>query len=187
MNPKTAEVLKELEEIRTHDNPRWNIPRESGLFLNTLVKTMSAKRILEIGTSNGYSGIWLAEGLKATGGKLVTVESHGARFEEAKNNFARAEVSEYVEQVLGHAPEAVANYDEKFDIIFLDATKNETIDYFTELSPKLRQYGLIITDNTTTHAAELADFIQRMESSENFQNTLLTIGNGFLVSLKITT
>lgn len=185
MNVKTGEVLKKLEEIETTENPHWNIPRESGVFLNSLVKSMNAKSVLEIGTSNGYSGIWLAEALQITGGKLITVESHKARFAEAENNFKEAGVEKYVEQILGHAPEVILDRTEKFDIIFSDATKCETLSYFEKLSGKLRQHGLIITDNTATHADELAEFISAVQANKDFQSTLLTLGNGFMVSLKL--
>lgn len=185
MNVKMAEVLQRLEEIRNNDNPRWNIPRDAGIFLNTLIKATQAKFALEIGTSNGYSGIWLAEGLKHTGGKLITVESHAGRFEEAKSNFAEAGVSEQIEQVLGHAPEAVESLEIIFDLMFFDATKNEHLKYFDKLAPKLKKYGLIITDNIVTHAEELKTFMETLEANPQYQTTRLNIGSGFLVSLKL--
>lgn len=181
-----AQVLSRLEEIRDNNNPRWNIPREAGIFLNTLVKSIGAKSILEIGTSNGYSGIWLAAALQATGGKLITVESHAGRFEEAKLNFVEAGVSENIEQILGHAPQAVENLEQTFDLMFFDAIKSEHLSYFAKLSPKLRKFGLIITDNIVTHAEELKTFIEAMENNPAYQTTRLSIGSGFLVSLKLT-
>lgn len=181
-----AQVLSRLEEIRNNKNPRWNIPREAGILLNTLVKSTGAKSILEIGTSNGYSGIWLAEALQTTGGKLITVESHTGRFEEARLNFVEAGVSENIEQILGHAPQAVENLEQTFDLMFFDAIKSEHLSYFEKLSPKLKKFGLIIADNIVTHAEELKTFIETMENNRAYQTTRLTIGSGFLVSLKLT-
>ncbi len=185
MNPKIIQVLKKLEEISSNNNPHWNVPPETGALLNTLAKYANAQLILEIGTSNGYSGIWFAEAMQQTGGKLVTVESNKERFLQAQQNFAEAELSEYIEQIQGHAPEAVTDYNGVFDLMFFDATKNEHLSYFETLEPKLKKNGLIITDNTSSHADSLNEYIEKMYSNTNFQNTRLEIGTGLLISLKL--
>jgi predicted O-methyltransferase YrrM len=105
MDPKILEVLRELENIKGRESLFWNVPRTTGEFLNILVRVSGAKKALEIGTSNGYSGIYIAEGLSHNGGLLYTVESNGERFRLAAKNFAAAGVADFVRQVKGHAPE----------------------------------------------------------------------------------
>lgn len=186
MQEQAEKTLQELDKIRLEGNPKWNIDKETGIFLNTLILCCDAKLVLEIGTSNGYSGIWLAEALSRTKGELITIESHVGRFQEASKNFAKAGLEKHIKQVQGHAPEVLGEIKGKFDIIFFDATKSEHILYFESLKGKLRKNGLIITDNFLSHKEKLKEFEKTIKSSPHFQTSLIPIGTGLLVSLKLT-
>lgn len=186
MHQTTAQTLRQMEEeIKANNNATWNISHQTGVFLNTLVRATKAKRILEIGTSTGYSGIWLAEALKAVGGELVTIESHDERFATARKNFKQAELSEVVTQVKGHAPEIFPEIEGTFDMMFFDATKNEHVSYFKSCTEKINVNGLIITDNIISHADEMQDYISYVHAQDNFQTSIVNIGTGLLVSLRI--
>ncbi len=185
MNSTVVHVLNRFDEARKNSgNPTWNISRETGLFLHTLIRAMNARRVLEIGTSTGYSGLYLAEALTHTGGTLVTIESHAERFAIAKETFAVAGLQN-IEQIQGHAPEVLPGITGIFDILFFDATKEEHLSYFKTLDSKLRVNGLIITDNIISHAKELQGYKEYLEAQSNYQHTVVPIGTGLLVSLKI--
>ncbi|MBD3270509.1 methyltransferase, partial [Candidatus Peregrinibacteria bacterium] len=115
------ELLKKLEEAR---NQFWNIDRSTALFMYSLIRASNFKNVLEIGTSNGYSGIWIAKALQITNGELVTVESNDIRYNLANENFIKANVNSLILQIKGHAPEVLKSIESKqFDLIFVDATK----------------------------------------------------------------
>ncbi len=182
MDQKIENVLVELEKTAANF---WNVPRSSGLFLNLMVKMLKAKNVLEIGTSNGYSGIFLAEALSHMGGRLYTVESHKQRFEMAKSNFALAGVSSNVEQIFGHAPEVFKDFNIEFDLIFMDATKMEYRSYIEAVWKMLKQGGLIIADNSSSHASELKNYLDFVSNNQEMQSVLLPFDNGLMLSYKL--
>lgn len=184
MNTKITTVLDRIDSTRTEKNATWNIDKTTGEFLNSLVRAKKVMRILEIGTSTGYSGIWLAEALPENG-ELVTVESHAERFEIAKTHFEESGLTKKITQVKGHAPEILDSIEGTFDLMFFDATKYEHISYFENLEDRLNPNGIIITDNITSHSEELADYIDFVEKKQNFQSSILSIGTGLMVSTKL--
>ncbi len=99
-NEKTLDILSSLDKTR---EDFWNVDNESANFLNLLIKMSNAKNALEIGTSNGYSAIWLAQALKETGGKLTTIEFWDNRLNVAVENFKKARVDDIIEPKLGQA------------------------------------------------------------------------------------
>lgn len=189
MDKRLAEFLEKLEVRSGHSNPYWNIPAETGKFLNILVRSVQAKAVLEVGTSNGYSGLWFAEALSHTGGKLYTVESHQERYALAIQNFRAAGVESFVEQIFGHAPEVFltpefAARNLLFDVIFLDATKIEYNAYFQNVLPLLKSGGVLIADNVLSHADELPDFMAAVEKNSELTSVVVPIGSGVLMAVK---
>jgi len=176
MNKKSVDILAELEKFTRDRNPFWNISRETAETLYSLAKSVNAKNILEIGTSNGYSGIWLANACK----KLYTVESHGERFEMARENFGKAGVK--VRQIKGHAPEILSAIKETFDMAFIDATKYEYPLYLKAVLPKLKKGGLFVADNIDSHASSLKKFFTIIKTAEKFY---IPVGTGLLVIRKV--
>lgn len=170
----------------------WNIPREVGEFLYKLLVSNGALKILEIGTSNGYSGIWLASAIKASLGSqskgcLVTIESHGERFLLAQQNFLRARLVDYIKQIKGHAPEVFDNDDIKsgcFDALFFDATKKQHVEFFNRGVPLLKEGGLLIADNILSHWDSMEAFVKTVEASNLFDGEVLKIGQGVYVGIK---
>lgn len=183
MNPALKDLLIELESTR---ELYWNIPRETGAFLNLLIRSQQFRSVLEIGTSSGYSALWMAEALSHTKGTLITLESHKkSRQEIAKANFLKSGLSKHISLILGHAPEDLPKKLEKLDMAFLDATKNEHPSYFHALKNKIRKGGLIITDNLSSHRQELAPYIKTVKSEKAWESTELNIGTGLLISQKV--
>lgn len=186
MNTKITKVIDEFDAWRVcHGNVHWNVSRETGNFLRLLVILLDAKIVVEIGTSIGYSGLWFADGLQQTQGKLFTVESHDERFMEATKHFTEADVLDVVTQIKGHAPEVLDDIVEDIDLAFFDATKMEHVSYWEALADKVRVGGVIVTDNILSHAEEFAAYREFVEKDERFEHTVMSIGTGLLISNKL--
>lgn len=197
-------ALNVLSILDTTREDFWNLDDTSANFLSLLVKIKGAKNALEIGTSNGYSGIWLANALKKTGGKLTTIEFWDNRLNVAIENFKKAGVDDIVETRLGQAVmilEEMFNkmypdgscpdmpkgepVGELFDFVFIDANKSEYIKYFKLIHPMLKKGGVIVADNILSHYKKVEPFVQTITSHPNYQTQLIPIDTGILVSYKM--
>ncbi|MFA7657929.1 MAG: O-methyltransferase [Candidatus Gastranaerophilaceae bacterium] len=179
--PQHQKILEELEKTQ-HDF--WNISRASANFLNMLIKISGAKKVVEVGTSNGYSGIWLAMALKETGGHLTTIEYWEKRIILARENFKKCGVEDIITIKQGSACEVLEELDGEFDFVFIDANKSEYIKYFDIISPKLKKGGIIAADNITSHPEKVAPFVEKIKSDPNYQVEILDLPAGMLVGLK---
>ena len=179
----TAQTLSSLE---TTQKEFWNISRETGILINTLIKLMGAKSVLEIGTSNGYSGLWISKALKETGGKLTTIEYFDKRQSLAVENFKKCGTADIVRTLQGSAIKILKalSLDEKFDFVFIDANKSEYVDYFELVKPHLTEKALIAADNITTHPDKVKPFIDAVDADNDFQYTILDIPGGLLIAYK---
>ncbi len=180
-----------LAELEAESGKYWNVPRTTARFLSEmLIFTHSLypaeMNVLEIGTSNGYSGIWFAATLASLkeGGKLYTIESHDERFKLAGENFKRSGLDDYIVQVKGHAPEIILQKGRSFwpvfDMVFIDATKMEYKSYFDEVLLLMRSGGLIVADNCLSHFNELGEFFDYL-NFKKYRHYLLPIDNGLLL------
>ena len=183
LDETTSETLRELEKTQKEF---WNVSRTTGLLLNTIVKMSGIKSALEIGTSNGYSGLWIAKALKTTGGNLTTIEYFDKRQSVAIENFKKCGVSDIIRTLQGSAIKVLAalSSDEKFDFVFIDANKAEYVDYFRLVKPHLAEKAVIAADNITTHPEKVQTFIDSIDSDEDFQYTILDIPGGLLIAYK---
>lgn len=183
MDETTANVLSELEKTQ---KDFWNVPRVTGVLLNTFVKMMGAKSVLEIGTSNGYSGLWLAKALKETGGRLTTIEYYDKRQSIAIENFKTCGVMDVVRPLQGSACEVIEALDEseKFDFVFIDANKREYVKYFELVKPHLTPKAMIVADNITSHAEKVQTFIDAVDADEEFQYAIVEVPGGILTAYR---
>jgi predicted O-methyltransferase YrrM len=187
------QLLIELEKFGAENDHRYeersrrmlNITRQAGQLLEVLVKASAAQRILEVGTSNGYSTLWLARGAWATGGKVTTMERSEDKISLARVNFERGGVNEIIRQVQGNAGELIAQEEaNSFDFIFLDATRSEYPGWLADLKRILRPGGMLVLDNATSHASELALFTALLENDPSFTTCLVTVGKGEYLAVK---
>jgi predicted O-methyltransferase YrrM len=182
VNKTVKTLLKELEKTRLK---YWNISPETGFFINQIIKDQKYKTVLEIGTSNGYSGIWIAEALSKTKGHLYTIESHKKeRALLAQENFKKSKLERTITLIIGHAPEVIPKSPKNFDMAFFDATKYEHLDYFSSIKKRIKKGGIIITDNAISHKKELKPYFENIKNSKEWTTTLLNIGSGLLISIK---
>jgi predicted O-methyltransferase YrrM len=143
---KTDQEKQALAVLDEMSKGQWylNVTKREGRLLRQLTESLGAQRVVEIGTSSGYSTIWLALGVRATGGKLVTHEINPETAKMARANFEKAGVSDLVTIIEGDAHETVAQHKEPIDVLFLDADKKGYIDYLQKLLPLVRPGGLIL-------------------------------------------
>ncbi|MGE3244916.1 MAG: O-methyltransferase [Beijerinckiaceae bacterium] len=166
-------------------NQRYlNVGRDDGRLLRMLVESGNAKRIVELGTSTGYSGIWLALGLKKTGGKLTTFEIDRERAAIAGENFKRAGVADIVEIVVGDAHTETKKVSGTLDMVFSDADKEGYLTYFRTLAPLLRKGGLFVSDNMRRPSPE-PEYVKAITTDPAFDTVFINMeSQGTGISLK---
>jgi len=180
---KILDVLADM-----HLNQRrgmMNVQPEDGRMLRLLTEAVGAKHVVEIGTSNGYSGIWFCLALRTTGGKLTTHEIDADRAALARANFERAGVGHLVTLVEGNAHETVTWLDEPIDILHLDADKEGYLDYLNKLLPLVRPGGLILAHNTTNMESGMQDYVEAVTTNPDLETKFIhTHDQGVGVTLK---
>lgn len=163
-----------------------NIEAESAKLLAMLVRTQRSKRILEIGTSTGYSTLWLAEAAKVAGAKVQTLEINAFRSAQAKKYAEEFGLESFVDFWVGDAADYLADGTEPFDLILLDAERGSYVSYWQDLKRLLQSSGsTLIVDNVISHAAEVKEFLELIKDDEDYMSTILPIGAGLcMVVLK---
>lgn len=163
-----------------------NIEAESAKLLAMLVRTQRSKRILEIGTSTGYSTLWLAEAAKVVGGKVNTLEINAFRSAQAKKYAEEFGLESLIDFWVGDAADYLAQATEPFDLILLDAERGSYAGYWVDLKRLLQSSGsTLIVDNVISHAAEVKTFLELIKDDEDYMSTILPIGAGLcMVVLK---
>ena len=175
-------VLKVLEDIDR--NQRYlNIDRDDGRLLRTHVESMTAKNVVELGTSTGYSTLWMALGLKATGGRLTTYEIDRERADAARANFKRAGLDDRITVVLGDAHVEVKKQQGPVDLVFIDADKDGYVLYLKALLPLVRPGGLIIADNMIRPAPDPA-FVRAITTDPALDTVFLSTSTGMALTIK---
>ena len=185
---KTVEEKRILDVLNDLDQNRrrgmMNVPEEDGRLLRVLTEATNARHVVEIGTSNGYSAIWLCLALRSTGGRLTTFEIDAGRARLARKNFERAGVNDLVTLVLGDAHENIASLKEPIDILFLDADKEGYVDYLEKLLPLVRPGGLVIAHNMH-RPAPYPEFISAFTTNPDLETLFLNMhAAGIGVALK---
>ena len=162
-----------------------NITRDTGEFLAVLVRTAAARRVLEIGTSNGYSTLWLAEAAGAIGGAVTTVERADEKVELAQANFARAGLARFITLVHADAGHLLRQAGEgAYDLVFLDSERRQYPGWWPDLRRILRTGGLLIADNATSHPTELAPLVALAKADPGFATCLVPVGKGEFLAVK---
>lgn len=187
------DLLAELEDfgqqndatITDRTRRMLNITRDTGEFLVVLVKAMDATRVLEIGTSNGYSTLWLARAARDVGGAVTTVEVSELKISLAKANFARSGLERFITLVHDNAGNVLKGTPEaSVDLLFLDSERPEYPGWWPDLKRVLRPGGLLVVDNATSHAEQLAPFVALVTADPTFTTSLVPVGNGEFLAVK---
>jgi predicted O-methyltransferase YrrM len=154
-------------------------------LLGVLIRARNAQHILEIGTSSGYSTIWLADAAEQTDGSVLTVDTEAERTEFARKNLQSAGV---LERVTLRTEDAAATLSSSrsgyWDFVFLDAERPEYPKYLPDLVRSLAPHGVLAIDNVLSHEHELVEFSRMIEAEPKFTQTVVAIGAGLRVAVK---
>lgn len=187
---RIADLYDEFKQHDARQSDRLrryrNIEAESAKLLGMLVRTQQSKQILEIGTSTGYSTLWLAEAAKSAGGKVQTLEINAFRSAQTKKYAEEFGLESFIDFWVGDASDYLAQATESYDLILLDAERGCYVSYWNDLKRLLQFSGnTLIVDNVISHAAEVKDFLELIKADENYMSTILPVGAGLcLVVLK---
>lgn len=165
-------------ELRTR-----NLTPASGEFLSLLAFTMNARAILEIGSSNGVSTIWLAAAMKRTGGTVTGTEVIADRAAEANANLAGAGLAEFGQVLPGDAALTIKGLSGPFDLIFIDAEKEDYVDHFRRVFPMIRVGGLIVADNVLSH--DISDYQTLVRDDPDCETTTVPLDRGLELTVRV--
>ena len=181
-------IMKSLtagEGMQRRDEFLLSVGEDAAVFMNTLVKSANAKIILEIGTSYGYSTLWLAEAARENGGLVSTLEADEAKVTYAKDKLKQAGLLKYVDFRVGDALNLIEKAEEQFDFVLVDIWKDLYLPCFELFYPKLNDKAWVLADNMIfpPQSNEVTQLYQnRIRQTENFSSVLLPIGSGIELS-----
>lgn len=180
---KADKVLKEIEKVAGSVHLPI-IGKEKGSVLERLVKKTQPKLVLEIGTLVGYSTIVMAKNMKK--GKIVTIELNKKNHEAAKLNIKRAGISKKVELLQGNALEIIPTLDGPFEMVFIDAEKDEYLKYLEAAEPKMTEHAIVVADNVKLLENKMKDFLEYVRKSGRYKSELHDFGfDGVEVSRRV--
>jgi predicted O-methyltransferase YrrM len=159
-----------------------NLEPDTAVLLALLVRIARARKVLELGTSNGYSTLWLADAVRATGGRLVSVEIDAQRSAQAARNLERGSLVDVVELRVQDAAHTLRDsLEDEWDVIFLDAERPAYVSYWPDLTRALAPGGVLAVDNAISHADQLHEFRSLVSSDPRAFQTVVPTGAGLLV------
>lgn len=161
------------------------ISPEVGQFLLTLAISIGAKTIVEVGTSGGYSTLWLAVAASKTGGRVITFENDPAKAVRARGTFERAGMGRFVELREGDGAKGLLDLDGPADLVFVDSEKRDYVRLLDLAVDALRPGGLFVADNLISHESELVEFRAKALSDPRLTGLVVPIGAGELVAVRI--
>ena len=192
MDQRLRDLLKELEQRGLENDARaterarmmLNLEPPSALLISILVRASGVTRAVEVGTSNGYSTIWLAWSLAPAGGGIVSIDRNPDKHTLARENLERAGFLDRVELRVGDAAEIARRLAGPFDLVFLDADRRKFPEIMEILLPKLDRKVLVIADNVLSHPEEIADYLRLISSLADFQHTTVPVGKGLSIAFR---
>ena len=190
MNADLRNFLKELEEQgqahdareSEHSRKMLNLEPATAELVSILAQSSRSRSVLEIGTSNGYSTIWLAASVGPSGGRVISIDRSPEKHTLAQENLRKAGVSEYVELRTGHATEVIRSLPGPFDFVFFDADRISAPQQLELIISRLAPPALIVADNALSHPDQIAGYLAMIESLRQLQHVLLPVGKGLSVA-----
>ncbi len=184
-NERMLAVIEHVNGLRDQVDDHWQIPRDEATVLATLVLACRSRSILEIGTSYGFSTLHLAAAAQRNGGAMHTIDINPAKRDAARQHLEQAGLADVVQLHVGDAREVIATIKpvEPFDFVFIDAVKQQSFAYLQAATPKLAAHAVLVTDNTLTHADELASFVAHLRGAASVVSCGIPVGNGFELSV----
>jgi len=185
MEKRVIECIDRLQRFVGTVTDANAVPREAGAFMHTLVLATGAKHAVEIGTSYGYSGLWMASALCENNGRLITIDREQRKSESARKAFESAGLLDRVELRTGSAADVLATIEGPIDFVLNDADKENCRRYVELIEEKLTDRAIVLTDNTLTHPEQLAEFLAWVRGRSDFCSAHVPVGNGMELSVKL--
>ncbi len=190
MNAEIREFLRQLEEHgRNHDaqesehsRKMLNLEPDTAEIVSIFARSSGAKRVLEIGTSNGYSTIWLAASVGPEGGHVISIERSQEKQRMARDNLLKTGLLEYVDLRLGDATQVLETLPGPFDFVFFDADRTSAPGQLALILSRLAPRALILADNALSHPDQIADYLAMIKGLKRFQHALIPVGKGLSVA-----
>ena len=178
-----AEDAKEREEGVARELRARQVARTTGQFLFSLVAPQVDCEVLEIGGSRGYSSIWLGAGVRHFGGRVLSLEADPAKVEAWRANVADAGLEETVELIDGDAFETLPQIQDVFDVVFIDAEKEDYERLFQLARDKVEPGGLFVADNVLSHADPLAEYSKSRQADPTLESVTVPLDRGLELSV----
>ena len=180
-----ADILQALaDRPEEWGQVRISVPPDTGRFLHVLVQVAKPKRILEIGMFHGYSTIWIGLAARAVGARITTLELEAEKIAVAEANFAKAGLADVITVIQGDGKQTLATLAGPYDLVFLDAAKEDYAAYFDLIYPRLSPGGVIVADNAVSHGEFLEEYFSKVRNHPNCVSVLVPIGTGEEVTYK---
>lgn len=192
MTETLAQILADLETLgREHDAAQTersrrmlNLEPDTAQLISILVQSGRKTRGLEIGTSNGYSTLWLADAVRQTGGHVVSIDISAEKHALADANLRRAGLREYVTLLTGDAADVLAGLTDAYDFVFLDADRRLYPALLPLILPRLLPGALLLADNVHSHPDEIADYLTAIAAHPDFVSMVVGVGKGLSIACK---
>ncbi len=194
MNPALAELLQDLAEFGQQNDSvqqqraqrMLNITPDTGEFLQVLVHATKSRQILEIGTSNGYSTLWLADAVQALAGQVITLDYAADKVAMAAENFAKSGLQHLIQQVHGDAADYLQQAPSgSIELLFLDSERSHYLAWWPDLKRVLAVGAILVVDNATSHAAEMQSFVDLVKADSDFICCTVPVGNGEFLATRL--
>ena len=179
------EDAREREQGVAREQRARQVARTTGQFLFAFVAPQTDCEVLEIGGSRGYSTIWLAAGVRHLGGRILSLEHDPAKVDAWRRNIAEAGLEAWAELVPGDAFETLPAIDDVFDVVFLDAEKEQYEELFQLARSKLEPGAVVVADNVLSHADPLAAYSQARQADPTLESVTLPLDRGLELSVVI--
>ncbi len=194
MEESIRRLLAELETFGKDNDAReldrskkmLNLEPDTAALISILIRSGHRTRLLEIGTSNGYSTIWLAWSVRTTGGHVISIDRNPAKHEMAEANLRRAGLSECVTLRQGDALDIIRALPGPFDLVFFDADRLSAPQQLEALLPKLTPDALVLADNVLSHPEEIAPYLAAINALSAFDRLVVPVGKGLSLAYRRT-
>jgi caffeoyl-CoA O-methyltransferase len=194
LDDRVRDVLARLEREDARERERGLPPEQrsravaktTGRFLFSLVVPQTACEVLELGGSRGYSSIWLGAGVRYLGGRVVSVERNPDAARRWRENVAEAGLEDWVELIEGNVFDVLADIQDVFDVVFLDAEKGDYERLFGLARERLEPGGLVVADNVLSHQETLGAYSQARQSDLSLVSTTVPLDRGLELSVVLT-
>ena len=178
------EVLKEIEELESSQS-FGSVPPSTGRFLHMIILATNAKRVLELGCSLGYSALWMAGAVKENRGHVYTTEIDRERARRAKEHFRKAKMDNVITLYEEDIFDVLANWSHgEIDVVFIDAKKEDYLNYYERVLPLVRRGGLIIADDVHKFKEQVKPFVEKVKTDSRVVFQLLDLDDGLMIIYK---